>query len=89
MRLIQSYVEEEITAAEFSRSYIDEFKDEDPGLSDETFSILQTLFGAADAYCEDPDLRGEWEIDEDQLKDEIFEIEKQLESRLEEIRDEG
>ena len=84
--LIRSYVDGKISAAEFSQSIINEFKNEDPGLSDETFSSLQSLFGAADAYCEDPDLRGDWEIDEDQLMDEIREIEDQLESRLETIR---
>ncbi len=54
--LIEKYVSGEMTASEFSESYMTEFKDDDGPMGDEIFWILQKLFANADAYCE-PEIR--------------------------------
>lgn len=46
------------------------FKDDTNTWTEEEFDILDGLFGHVDAFCCDPDLRGENDIDEDQLKTE-------------------
>lgn len=75
------------SASEFSRQYLTEFENEDTGLSDETFEIRQHMFGEADAYCADPDLRGEWETGEAELMETAVDTADQLEKRLEDLDD--
>lgn len=83
--LIRRYVNNELSAAEFSHQYLSKFKKERAGLSEETFDILQQMFGEADAYCEDPDRRGEWEIGEKELRQTAIETVERLEQRFEEL----
>lgn len=83
--MVQKFIDEELSAAEFSETFLTEFKNEEPGLSDETFDILQRLFGEADAYCEDQKLRGEWEISEEELRDAAIKAAERLEKRATEM----
>lgn len=85
LALIEKFTNGDMTAPEFSTKYIDEFLDEEGGLPDETFKPLDYLFAEVDAYCEDPALRGEWEIDEDELLEAANETAVKLEQRKEEI----
>ncbi|WP_049928900.1 colicin immunity domain-containing protein [Halopiger goleimassiliensis] len=77
--LIESFLEGELSATEFSETYLEEFKNEEPGLSEATFEILQALFREADAYCEDPTLRDSWDIGDEELRDAAAEAAAQLE----------
>ena len=83
--IVQRYTDEEVSATEFSLQYLDVFKNEESGLSEKTYQILQNMFAEADAYCEDPELRGEWEIGEEELREAALETTAALEQRLEEI----
>jgi hypothetical protein len=83
--LIQEYLTGEISASEFSLSYLEEFKNEESGLSEETFRILQNMFAEADAYCDDPDLRGELDIGEDELRETAIETKHKLDQLTEKI----
>lgn len=82
--LISHYLDGELSAAEFSNQYLDEFKTEEAGLSEQTFRTLQRLFGEADAYCPDPNLRDdEWDIDEEALREAAEEADAELQALLE------
>lgn len=65
--LIRRYTAGELSAEEFSNTYMDAFMDEDAEYDDEVYDALQSLFEDADAYCDDPDLRDEWDIGEAEL----------------------
>jgi len=82
---IRRYTEGEITAAEFSLAYLEKYKEDDPGsTSPELFDALDHLFAEADAYCEDPELRDEWDIDEEELREAALETLERLEKLADE-----
>lgn len=83
LELIETFTSGETSASDFSLAYLDEFKTEEGGLSEQTFWILHDLFAACDMYCEDPALRGELDLDEDELLDAAREAEARIEERLE------
>lgn len=56
MDLLETYLEGDVSASQFSRVFPEKFKSDDRSMSDETFWILQNLFAEADAYC-DPEIR--------------------------------
>jgi len=65
--LIERFVSGEISASEFEVSYLDAFKNEDFGFDQDVYEILNFLFSDVDAYCSDPDLRDNDDLDEEQL----------------------
>jgi hypothetical protein len=67
LSLVRKFTSGDQTASEFSTEYMSEFLDEQAGLSDDLFWILQNLFAEAEAYCEDPALRDEDDNDEQEL----------------------
>jgi len=55
--LLRAFLDERLTAPEFETLFLQLFK-HDPGRRPpQEFDALQTLFGEADAYCADPELR--------------------------------
>ena len=52
----------------FESSYLKMFKNESAHLSDTAFTVLDQLFADVDAFCADPLLRGESDLDEDELR---------------------
>ncbi|ELZ85529.1 hypothetical protein C453_06928 [Haloferax elongans ATCC BAA-1513] len=81
-KLIQRFIQNETTASEFSDEYLDEFIEEDGEFSEETYEILQNMFAEAEAYCENPELRGERDIGEAELRNVATETATKLEQRL-------
>lgn len=67
--LIRQFLDQRIGADVFERQYLDLFKNETPGMSIAEFSPLESLFTAVDAYCPDPSLRSEEDLDEGQLRE--------------------
>ncbi|MBI1916814.1 MAG: hypothetical protein HYS12_19070 [Planctomycetes bacterium] len=67
--LIRQFLDQGISAEVFERQYLDLFKNESPGMSIAEFSVLERLFTAVDAYCPDPSLRSEGDLDEAQLRE--------------------
>ncbi len=67
--LIRQFLDEGTSAEVFEQQYLDLFKNESPGMSIAEYSALEKLFTAADAYCPDPSLRSEEDLDEGQLRD--------------------
>ena len=66
--LISSFLSREISASQFERKYLDTFQSEQVSLGESAFNILNKLFADVDAFCPDPELRDESDIDEDQLR---------------------
>lgn len=68
IHLISSFVEGKISANEFESQYLKLYKNDPTPWSEELFSVLDGLFADVDAFCPDPDLRDEGDLDEDQLR---------------------
>ncbi len=69
LEMIQSYTQSgDKRTEEFSIEYMETFENEEGGLSDGLFWILETLFAEADAYCHNPELRGEHHVDEQEYE---------------------
>ena len=65
--LISNFVSKKIAVAEFEEKYLNFFKNEKSFLSQEEFKVLDALFSEVDAFCDDPQLRDSFDIDEKQL----------------------
>ena len=80
LSIIQQFTEGELSAADFSIRYMDEFIEEDSDFSEEVYIILQTLFAEAEAYCENPELRDERDINEAELMEVALDTEEKLQN---------
>ena len=69
LHLMKSFVENKIDANEFERSYLLMFKNDTSSWTEAEYENLNNLFAEVDAFCADPELRGENDIDEDQLRE--------------------
>jgi hypothetical protein len=69
VELIRQFLDDQINPEIFEQQYLNLFKNETPGMSIAEFTPLERLFTAVDAYCPDPSLRSEEDIDEDQLRE--------------------
>ncbi len=67
IRLLSSFAAQELSATEFEARYLRLYKQEETLFSDETFLVLDELFGDVDAFYPNPDLRDEDDLDEEQL----------------------
>jgi len=65
--LIESFLSAKISVQKFERSYLRLFKNA-PSLSMTDYEILNALFLDVDAYCENPHLRDETDLNEVQLR---------------------
>ena len=67
--LLNQFVSSAITAPEFEMSYLEMFKHDEDQTDIPAFAwrALNELFLDIDAYCADPDLRDEDDLDEKQL----------------------
>ncbi|MBC6427309.1 MAG: hypothetical protein GDA51_12790 [Ekhidna sp.] len=69
-KLIFQFVNKEISADQFEKDYISlfrEFRDTGKVLEDVVSDIISELFTDVDAYCSDPELRDDDDIDEIEL----------------------
>jgi len=69
IHLMKSFVENRIDANEFEQSYLLMFKNDTSSWTEAEYENLNYLFGEVDAFCADPELRSENDIDEDQLRE--------------------
>ena len=65
--LITEFVIGVISASQFEQSYLDMFKRENNELPGRIYDVLNSLFLDVDAYCDDPSLRDEYDLDDNQL----------------------
>jgi len=67
--LIRRFLDHRMSAEDFERQYLNLFKNETAWMTIAEFSPLERLFIAVDAFCPDPTLRSEDDLDEDQLRE--------------------
>jgi hypothetical protein len=67
--LISSFVTDKIEAVDFERKFLKLFKEDAMEWSGAEFAILDGLFADIDAFCSDPQLRDEEDLDEYELKE--------------------
>ncbi len=65
--LLSQFVAGEITASKFDTLYLELFKNETESFSEDTYAVLNNLFSDADAYCEDPSLRDDEDLNDAEL----------------------
>ena len=80
VNLIERFLTKEVDAVTFERCYLDMFKHQDCFLPTSVFQILDGLFGDVDAFCADPEIRGDADLNEEQLRDRCGRALKQLRS---------
>jgi hypothetical protein len=68
VRLIDEFVRGLHSAAAFEVRYLSRFKGDNTAWTEAEFKILDGLFADVDAFCVNPDLRDEDDIDEDTLR---------------------
>ena len=68
IHLIEAFTTRKTSAAEFEREYLQLFKEDNTQWPDAQFQVLDTLFADVDAYCADPKLRDEDDLDEEALR---------------------
>lgn len=70
-KLLRSFIDGEMSAAEFRELFLQRFKTEDVPLPEEIFKTLDKMFGDADCFTEDDELlnsRPEFYVTADQLR---------------------
>jgi hypothetical protein len=68
IRLIEDFTTGKMPAADFERAYLQRFKEDETRRPEPQFQILDGLFADVDAYCADPELRDEDDLDEEALR---------------------
>lgn len=69
--LIASFVEGQIDARRFEASFLDMSRSETIIFPDNIHVVLNDLFADVDAYCDDPSIRDDLDIDEKGLVDSV------------------
>ena len=59
VRLLDRFLDGELTAAEFEGEFLDRYKDDDSDWPEPVFDVLDALFASVDDFCDDPELRRE------------------------------
>lgn len=65
--LITQFVTGKIMASQFEASYLEMFKNETRELPEDAYDVLNDLFSNVDAYCGDPELRDDDDLDDEEL----------------------
>jgi hypothetical protein len=68
VQLIERFASGAIDAQTFESKYLKMFKNESARLPEAAFGVLDHLFADVDAFCPDPKLRGQSDLDEDALR---------------------
>ena len=76
--LISQFVAGEITGLEFEDIFLKMFKSESNTLPEYAYDALNNLFLDVDAYCGDPDLRDDEDLDDEMLEASAKETLKKL-----------
>lgn len=76
--LINQFVSGSISTSQFEVSYLDMFKSEKKEFPQDTYNVLNELFSDVDAYCGDPCLRDDEDLDDEQLLSRATEALKKL-----------
>jgi hypothetical protein len=78
IHLIRRFTTNELKAVEFERLYLQMFKSQPRNLSESVYLILDALFSDVDAFCSDPSLCSDDDLNEDQLRERCVKCLNQL-----------
>ncbi len=78
--LLEAVLNGKITPPEFSTQFIDRYREDQLSYGRAVGLLLDELMALTDAYCEDPNLRGDLDIDENQFLLEARELLPRLQS---------
>ena len=81
-KLIREFLGRTIDALTFEQLYLNMFKNEKSVLPPEVFETLDGLFADVDAFCPDAAIRGEDDLDEQQLRESCRKALKKLEQEI-------
>lgn len=65
--IITQFVAGDISASKFETSYLSMFKNETEVFPEHIYDVLNNLFLDVEAYCSDPELRDDEDLDENDL----------------------
>lgn len=68
IRLMDAFLIGELPVAAFERRYLDTFADDDTRRPEPLYEILNEVFLDVDAFYPDAEIRGEFDIDEEELR---------------------
>ncbi len=68
LRLMEDFLADRLPVASFEREYLDTFSSDDTRWPEPIYQVLNEVFLDVDAYCPDPALRDELDIDEAKLR---------------------
>ena len=69
--LMEAFMSGRLPVDRFERQYLDLYSSDATIREDAIFRAIDDVFFAVDEYCGDPDLRGEYDIDEEQLRERV------------------
>jgi hypothetical protein len=78
MLLLETFLTNKISASEFEHEYLVLFKGDTAIRPEAEFLILDKLFASVDAFCPDPEICDEDDMNEDQLREECSEALRRL-----------
>ena len=67
-KLVEAFLNNSISALEFEKQFLDLTSKETKYFTDNEDAIISDLFRSVDDFCPDEHLRGEFDIDEQQLR---------------------
>lgn len=62
--LMEDFRQKKMDASAFERQFLETYKKDQTDWNDKEFAILDELFGAVDAFCGDPSLSDDNDLDE-------------------------
>ncbi|CAM2846561.1 MULTISPECIES: colicin immunity domain-containing protein [Vibrio] len=65
--LMSRFLSGQLTGAQFEERYLEMFKNESRPMPENVYQVLNSLFYCVDAYCSDPDLRDDDDLDDSLL----------------------
>ena len=68
LKLMDDFLTDRLPVASFEREYLDTFSSDDTRWPEPIYRVLNEVFLDVDAYCPDPALRNELDIDEAELR---------------------
>lgn len=69
--LLRSFIMDEIDAISFEKKFFSLYKNDEIKWNNQVVSILFELFSDVDAYCSEPELRDDEDLDEIELKESV------------------
>lgn len=67
VNLLSRFIAQDLTAIQFELEFLHLYKNDTTPWTDEAFAILDSLFADVDAFCSDPSLRDDGDLNEAQL----------------------